>query len=202
MTATATPVPATATTTPVPPTATAVPPTATGAPTATSGPTGPTTLTLVPAAAQDDARSPDGGGYTATELAPLVGSGNGVAPNVAGYRFTDVPLPPGALIESATFSLVKAGTAWARLVVELGFEDSGDAAPFSAGAPPAGRPRTATQALLDQNVQLLDGTRYPVGDPAALAQALQAVVARPDWQAGNSLVVLAYGPPSPAWARQ
>jgi hypothetical protein len=50
-------------------------------------------------------------------------------------------------------------------------------------------------------VKWQNGRRYTLGDPVKLAAALQEVLRRPGWAAGNDVSVIVYGPAQPAWAR-
>jgi hypothetical protein len=160
-----------------------------------------TTLTRSVSTSSDDARYSEGGVFDSTEKAALVGSGDGSSANTVGYRFTNLTVPQGAIIDSVTFSVVKASTGWSRLVLNMGFEASDDAATFSQASTPAIRPMTSSVAHVDNNVRRSAGRRYTLGDSEKLAEALQQVVNRQGWQSGNAVVVLAVGPAQPAWAR-
>ena len=85
-------------------------------------------------AAADDARSTELGTFTSNETALQVGSGDGQRPNVVGLRFTNLTIPRGAIIDSATLTMTKRGAQVGRLVADVSFEFSDSAAPFSAGA--------------------------------------------------------------------
>ncbi|MGH9172762.1 MAG: hypothetical protein ACRD1H_00325, partial [Vicinamibacterales bacterium] len=152
-------------------------------------------------ASSDDARSSDHDEFLISEPSMLVGGGNGVDPNVAGFRFLNVPVPPSAIIDAVEFSLVKSGSEWRRFVVELGFEATDDAPAFSSAAPPALRARTAAAAQVDSNVRWTSGQRYIIGDVGDIAEALQEVISRPGWRAGQDLAVIAYGPAAARWDR-
>lgn len=159
-----------------------------------------TTVTVSVAASADDARTDDTGKFTATESSSIVGAGN-PRPNVNGYRFNGLAIPRGAIIDSAVFSLVKQGDQWQQFRVELGFEASDNAAPFTAAAAPGSRTRTSTVATVSDNVQRTNETRYPLGNKATLAASLQEVVDRPGWKSGNSAAMIAYGPATNGWSR-
>ena len=131
----------------------------------------------------------------------LLGAGDGKRPNIAGFRFSQINIPAGAIIESAEFSMVKATTSWQRMVVDLHFEATDSANPFTPANPPASRPLTNANAHVDSNMKRTSGERYVISKDAGLANALQEVVNRSGWQAGNSIALVAYGPSSPAWAR-
>jgi hypothetical protein len=83
----------------------------------------------------------------------LLGAGDGRRPNVAGFRFNNVAIPAGAVVESAELSLVKATTSWQRMVVNLLFEATDNAASFTPANPPASRSLTAASARVDDNVK-------------------------------------------------
>jgi len=149
----------------------------------------------------DDARSPDSGDYSASEQAALIGTGDGRRSNVAGFRFNNVQVPPGAIIDSVQFSLVKATTQWQRLMVELAFEDTDNAAAFSASQDPDSRSMTSAGTRVNDNAKRMSGRRYVLGEQSDLAESLQEVVDRQGWRSGNSVVLLAWGDASPPWAR-
>lgn len=152
-------------------------------------------ITLAPA---DDARSPASGGLIADEAIAAIGSGDGERPNVAGFRFANLAIPPGAVIESVQFSLVKIGDAATPLRLDLAFEAADNAAPFGAASPPEARICTGTVLALAEDRRLVDGRRYGFGNPTVLAAALQEVIDRPGWRSGNGVVLIAYGPAAPA----
>lgn len=160
------------------------------------------TATLTMASPSDDARSPDGGGYTDSETWMLIGSGDGESPNVAGFRFTEVMVPSGAVIDSVEFSLVKGTSQWQPVVVDLAFEKSPNAAPFTVVQTPGFRPLTSTRSHVDDDVARRAGRRYTLGNSSQLAASLQEVIDNPGWQIGNSVALIASGPSQPAWARQ
>lgn len=159
-----------------------------------------TSLTTNVTASSDDARSTDQNGFSATEPSALVGAGN-QRPNVNGYRFANLAIPRGAIIDAASFSLVKQGDQWQQFQVSFGFEASDDAATFSSASAPAARPRTTAQVALSDNIQRTGGVRYTLGNKAALASALQEVVNRPGWQSGNAVALIAHGAPTTGWSR-
>jgi cell division septation protein DedD len=152
--------------------------------------------TLQVKASADDAR-----GTNTTEAIAQVGAGDGKTANVNGFRFNGLQIPAGSTIESVQFSLVKKSAQWQRFAVTLSFEASGNAATFSTSATPDQRPQTGAKAAIDNTQQWADGTRYTLGDQATLAKALQEVINRSDWRAGNSVALIAAGAATPAWAR-
>jgi hypothetical protein len=159
------------------------------------------TMTATVTASADDARVPDGGSFTSTERTAMIGAGNGSQPNVAGFRFTGMTIPQGSIINSVEFSMVKGKTTWSRLVVYCVFEAQGNAASFSVSSTPAQRTPTTAVSQTDSNVRRSSGKRYAICQGAQLAAALQQVISRPDWKAGNAVAIIAAGPASPAMAR-
>ncbi|RIK34825.1 MAG: hypothetical protein DCC58_21130, partial [Chloroflexi bacterium] len=160
------------------------------------------TLTRSVAASSDDARYTEIPSFTSTETTVVVGTGNGTRINVSGYRFTNISIPRGATITSVEFSMVKSGTQAGRMAVTYAFQATGNAATFSSSSTPAQRTMTAARSFQDNNVSRTNGQRYVLGNPTELAASLQQVVNRADWNSGNSVVLLAWGNASPAWARQ
>jgi hypothetical protein len=158
------------------------------------------TVTANVTASADDARSDDLGNYSSTEQSSLVGAGY-QRPNVNGYRFNGLAIPPGAIIDTVSFSLVKQGDQWQQLQVTLAFEMTDSSAVFSRNAAPAARPRTVATSTVSDNLQRTNGTRYTLGSPAGVAAALQEVINRPGWKSGNSVAVIAYGAASSGYAR-
>lgn len=158
------------------------------------------TVTANVAASADDARSDDLGNYSSTEQTSLVGAGF-QRPNVNGYRFTGLAIPAGAIIDTASFSLVKQGDQWQQMQVTLAFEMTDSAAPFSSAAAPATRLRTVVTSAMSDNLKRTNGTRYTLGSPAGVAAALQEVINRPGWKSGNSVALIAYGPATSGYSR-
>lgn len=149
----------------------------------------------------DDVRAPERGGLVIDEAVAYIGAGDGERPNIAGFRFANLRVPPGAIIVAANFSLVKVDNAWNPLRLDLAFEAGDSAASFSEQRPPGTRATTGAVARVSEDRQLFDGTRYVVGDAAQLAASLQEVIDRPGWREGNSVALIAFGPPDPAWTR-
>lgn len=161
---------------------------------------GTATVAVSVSSSPDDARSTDAPAFTATETTAQVGAGY-QRPNVNGYRFSALAIPPGAIIDSVVFSLVKQGDQWQQFQVDLAFEATDSAAAFSSAAAPAGRPRTTAHTLVGDNLRRTEGTRYSVGSGPGLAAALQEVVGRPGWRSGNAVALIAYGAASAGYAR-
>lgn len=153
------------------------------------------------AASADDVRSLESGELVSDEAVAAIGAGDGDFPSIAGFRFANLRVPPGAIIEAVHFSLVKVGNAGNPLRLDLAFEAVDSAASFTDQAPPGARICTGAILAIGEDRQLIDGRRYTLGDPTKLAPSLQEVVDRPGWRAGNTVVLIAYGPTDPSWTR-
>jgi len=101
----------------------------------------------------------------------------------AGMRFTTVPIPQGAIIDSATVS-VRAyfayGTGW---LSKIRGQNADHAATFSTYADFAGRPRTSEGVDWDPAAWIA-GTWYVSPDIAAI---VQEIVSRPGWASNNAV---------------
>lgn len=161
----------------------------------------PQSLTLQVKASADDARTSDCCGMIVVEPMILVGAGDGTHPNIAGFRFSGLTLPSGAVVDGANLSLLKRGSQWQALSVDLAFEAAGNAATFSTTRTPAQRTLTTTHSVVNVNQYWTDNTRYTVGDPTQLGASLRQVLTRSDWRAGNAVALIATGAPTPAWGR-
>ncbi len=118
-----------------------------------------------------------------------IGNGNNGSPRWAGIRFQGVPIPPGALITSATLTLKSwftaggGGTTWGRF-----YGDAADnSAAFTTASRSEIRPRTtAFTAVLSAG-----------SDDVLLAHdvtaIIQEIVNRPGWAIGNAVSIVGDG---------
>ena len=136
-------------------------------------------------ASRDDARSFGANGFSDSESVTFLGAGDGINANVVGFRFASVLIPRGAIIDRVQLSLVKASTQWQRLVVNLAFEATDNAADFTPIRSPRDRNRTRASTDIDSNVVWRNESRYAIGGMTQLAASLQEVVDRPGWTRGN-----------------
>jgi hypothetical protein len=90
-------------------------------------------------------------------------------------------------------------TQWIGLAMQLGIDDVGNSAAFSASSRPSQRTMTAAAVGHSSDVQWLANTWYQLDD---IATALQQIVNRPDWAPGNSLAVLIRGTSAGAYSRK
>lgn len=155
---------------------------------------GGTTVLAVPITTSgDDGEERDGGAVTrSSKNLELV---TDTAPQVVGLRFPGLQVPRGATVTSAYVQFTTSAVTTAAASLEVRVQQSGDAAPISgnafnlssrlasASAPVGWAPvpwSTVGAAGSDQ--------RTP-----GIAQGLQQVVARGDWNAGNAVLVLVTG---------
>ena len=105
----------------------------------------------------------------------------------AGFRFLNVPLDRRHKITRARLSLKALNTGTEIINCRLGCEAADNAGNFIAQCNPAVHPMTKAYGLQTSTVTV-QGERFYTVD---LAAALQEVLDRAGWVAGNALVVLA-----------
>lgn len=109
-----------------------------------------------------------------------------------GFRFTNITIPPGATISSATLSLTSSSTATDDMNADVYCHDVDNSPTFDSSSGPArrfvaGAVTTATVAWVADAL----GTGYV--SPASLAALVQEVVDRAGWASGNAITVLVVG---------
>jgi hypothetical protein len=127
-----------------------------------------------------------------------LGNESSATTSFTGLRFTNVSIPQGAAILSAHLEVYSTQTQWVVVSYAIGAENVGNSNAFSAVSRPSQRLLTAQQVDHSSNVQWTANTWYTIDE---LASIVQAVVDRPDWQAGNSLSIILKGTGG-AWARK
>ena len=150
---------------------------------------GPATITVPVAVGGDDVNQ-EGTSFSAGSSTIWMGTG---APSVAaltGLRFAGVAIPRNATITAARLEVQASSTQWLSIGFEIGAEAAGTSLPFSAAAPPSGRVLLTPRVAHSSNTQWVSGTWYSFAD---LTPLLQALVARPDWDAGNALALVMRG---------
>ena len=113
---------------------------------------------------------------TQSQASIVVGSADSGQTNISAFRFPSLSVPAGATIESTTLLLTKSGSEQHRLVVDVAFECSANAAGFASGTPLDQRPVTGAVSHVDNTSWRLDGRQYAIGDSSVLGQSLQEVV--------------------------
>ncbi len=116
----------------------------------------------------------------------------------SGFRFTEVSIPPHAMIRSAYLEFTVDGDYSNALTVVLFGEAAADAETFGIESRPTSRPLTSASTVwpIPSSDVWQMGSRRRTPDLSAI---IQEVVDRADWNSGNSLVVITKnaGPTNP-----
>ena len=107
-------------------------------------------------------------------------------------------IPPGATISAARIEMNAAQTQWLSIGFEIGIENSGSAAVFSANARPSSRTLTAGRVSHVSNTQWVANNWYAIGEVSPL---LQEVVRRADWTATSAAAFVLRGTGA-TWGRK
>lgn len=151
------------------------------------------TSALSPAAAgDDDAEEIVATGAVATGNGALAMGGQPGAESLVGLRFV-LPVPQGAVVESARLSFTSAGDDDAPAIWTVRAQASDDAAPFVAATNDiATRPLTSASVVWAPDAWLT-GNASPAQRSPDLRAVLQQVVDRPGWAANGHCVVVIQG---------
>ncbi len=158
---------------------------------------GPTTVTIPLADPADDVNEANGG-FEPSAAAMWVGNHAPGGASYSGWRFAGVNVPRGATIVSARVEVNAAATQWISLQYEVGADNTGNSAPFSATARPSTRALAAPRVAHASNEAWVGGTWYAIDGLAPLAQA---VIGRADWAPLNSLTFVVRGTGQP-WGQK
>ncbi len=117
--------------------------------------------------------------------------GNGGSPlgGYLGLRFASLPIPKGAVIQSAALQFYSTTSQWIAIALEIGVENSSGGT-FGTGALPSARPLNATRVNHNSNVSWSANTWYTLENVTPL---VQIAVNRADWNSGNSLALVLHG---------
>lgn len=152
-------------------------------------------LTLSLGSSADDAEESAAGSVnlTSTDLELVNDPGTGAGDQTVGLRFTDVPLPPGAIIREAYIQFTADESQTARTILEITAEAADDAAPFTTAARNlSSRTRTTLRVPWEPPAWTAGQSNLAQRTPN-LAGLVQEVVSRPGWVSGNALVFLITG---------
>ncbi|MBM3135986.1 MAG: hypothetical protein FJZ89_12030, partial [Chloroflexi bacterium] len=145
-------------------------------------------MALQVSASTDDAREYANGDYNDSSDRVLLGDLNGFQDYV-GFRFTNVPIPQGAIIDSATLTVVSYDNRSGNTQFMLRGEANGNPPTFSVANSPRARVPTTAGVTWPINQGWTANQAYTSPDIAAL---VQEIVDRPDWGSGNALVLLVW----------
>ncbi|RME28841.1 MAG: hypothetical protein D6800_03455, partial [Candidatus Zixiibacteriota bacterium] len=106
----------------------------------------------------------------------------------AGLRFSNVVIPPAAVIDSAKLLLTAYATTTATVPAVIRGEDTASATAFSTGTDFSSRYRTADSVIwnLDSNSAW---TADDIVTTPNIAAVIQHIINRPDWSSGNAIVL-------------
>ncbi len=169
----------------------------------------PQTITLTVGASSDDAYTEivyDAGNVVNNHDLTGAGMWIGMSENnigdqitttsTSGWRFTNVPIPPGATIQSAKMSLVKKDSEW--IPWQFNWYAASDAATFSPTNAPGHRTTLANSVARNDNSLHEENVRYELDE---IKDVVQEVVSG-SWASDDDLVILARAEGQQAWARK
>lgn len=152
-------------------------------------------LTLSLGASADDAEESAAGSVslTSTDLELVNDPGTGAGDQTVGLRFTDVPVPPGAIIREAYIQFTADESQSGPTRLDISAEAADDATPFTTAARNlSSRPRTTLRVAWQPPAWTAGQSNLAQRTPN-LAGLVQEVVSRPGWASGNALVFLITG---------
>jgi hypothetical protein len=154
------------------------------------------TVNLAVSASTDDARNIDGNGtFSATAITQHLGMFNATDDYYNGFRWTNVAVPQGATITSATVTLYCAATNGGTTAQTIWWGEASDnAATFanSAGGKPEGRTPTTATVTKSFSISNWGSIGYNTGDTITVTSIVQEIVNRAGWASGNALVIVAH----------
>ncbi len=136
---------------------------------------------------------------TTNATAVWLGNAGSTSTSFAGFRFVGVAIPAGAIISSAHLEVTSASDQWIGIQFLMAADLTGNSAAFSTSARPSQRTQTTAKVNHNTNVRWVPNTVYSLEE---IKTVIQEVVARADWQSGNSLTVILKGTGSGTWARK
>jgi type IV pilus assembly protein PilY1 len=147
------------------------------------------TITVQVSASSDDVNQ-NNTALSSTSSTLWLGTASSTTSSYTGMRFTNLNIPPGATITSAHLEVFSSQSQWISISFNMAADDVGDSATFSTGNLPSQRALTSQTVSHSSNVQWLANTWYSLDE---IAGVVQEVVARADWQSGNSLSLILQG---------
>lgn len=119
-----------------------------------------------------------------------LGNSGSTSGQYLALRFTDVAIPPGAVIHAAHLEVYTIVEQWIYLAYDFAAEAADDSQPFSSDDLPSGRKLTTAVVSHESNVKWLANAWIPLDD---ITVVVGEVISRPGWQSGNSLSVIIEG---------
>lgn len=147
------------------------------------------------ASAADDAEQSAAGVVTlnSTDLELVNDDATSSGNQTIGLRFTDLSIPPGAVIHSATIQFTADESQSESTSLNLTVEAADDAPAFTTAANNLGARARISLNVPWQPGAWTVGQSTPTQSTPNLAGLVQEVITRPGWRAGNSIVFLISG---------
>ena len=152
------------------------------------------TLVLQVGASTDDARNISGDStFTATAVTQHIGINAGVD-YWNGWRFTNVTVPQGVTVNSASLDLFSAGVTSGTSAQAIFYGVGADNATTfanTAGNKPETKARTTASATKSLSIATWNTTGFGV-DPIDVTSLVQEIINRVGWSSGNALAIVGH----------
>lgn len=133
-------------------------------------------------------------------LSPIyIGNSGTTTPSFTGLRFTNVTIPPGAQITSATLSVYSTQSQWIGYTVSIAGEAVGNSPAFSSSNLPSQRSLTSPAVVYSSDVPWAANTWYNLPD---ISSVIQPIINLPGWSSGNAISIIIQGSGSSSWGRK
>jgi hypothetical protein len=163
-------------------------PTPTPSMTPTSTPQGSEIILQITSGADDVNQS--SGIFEASNTDLWLGNSGTTSGQYLALRFTDVAIPPGAVIHTAHLEVYPIVEQWIYLAYDFAAEAADDSQPFSSENLPSQRKLTTAVVSHESNVKWLANTWIPLDE---ITDVVGEVISRPGWESGNSLSIIVEG---------
>jgi hypothetical protein len=127
-----------------------------------------------------------------------VGDSAPIADDFTGLRFTNLKVPPGAIIQSASLQLYSPEKSWINVDLDIAADASDDSAIFAVDTRPSNRPLTTAKVNHHTNNRWEANTWQSLED---ITPVIQEIINRPGWRVGNTLSLILHGT-GRAWGRK
>src|SRR3989344_1757568 len=149
----------------------------------------PTTVTYQIANSADDVNQVDNTFSPNTD--PIwFGTGGSATGSYTGLRFSNIAIPRGSTITNARFEVRSSGAQWITIGYDIYTDNSGNSQPFTTSSKPSDRTLSTNKVSHTSDSQWLADTWYSSND---IANLIQEIVNREDWQSGNNLSIITKG---------
>ena len=143
------------------------------------------TVTVQVGASSDDMYETSGSANLTSETFPI----GGASTYYAGMRFTNVTVPQGATITDAYVEVYMPSGQWIQVDYDIYAEDTADSSTFTTANSAGDRPGTSAVANYSSSENWSSGWH----ELEHVTAAVQEVVDRNDWSAGNALAIILNG---------